>query len=203
MLGSKILEERVSKYNGRLRVQKTLFMGTYIQCEGLTQSGGIVESIWKQTIREFQITRGSELQNILILGLGGGTVAKILRKKYAGAKIVGVEIDPLMIEMGKKYLGLDKYNVDIRIEDALTSNLINDSWDLVIVDLYNGDNFPKQFENINFLNSLKKNKVVIFNRLFFGEKKKESLKFGEKLKKVYKKVEIYRPVANIMYICCK
>ena len=45
MLGIKILEERESKYNGHLRVVKTLGMGIYIQADGLTQSGGIVERI--------------------------------------------------------------------------------------------------------------------------------------------------------------
>ena len=57
MLGTTVLEERDSKYNDRVRVVKTFGMGTYIQCNGLTQSGGIVETIWKQTLRKLRIKK--------------------------------------------------------------------------------------------------------------------------------------------------
>src|SRR3989344_4262622 len=135
MLGTTILEERDSKYNGHIKVVKTLGMGTYIQSNGLTQSGGIVETIWKQTLRELRIKK-EEIRNILILGLGGGTVAKLLRKTYPKAKITGVEIDPIMIELGRKYLDLENYNIDIKIADALTYKLLPITYDLIIVDTY-------------------------------------------------------------------
>ena len=50
-------------------------MGIYIQANGLTQSGGIVESIWKSTLRQI---KAKDINSILILGLGGGTLAKLL-----------------------------------------------------------------------------------------------------------------------------
>ena len=130
MLGTSVLEERESEYNGHLKVVRTFGMGNYIQAEGLTQSGGIVESIWKSALKQ---VKEKEVNSILILGLGGGTLAKLLRKKYPNAKITGVEIDPIMIELGKKYLDLDKYDIDIKIED--TNKFKFDEYDLVIVDM--------------------------------------------------------------------
>lgn len=190
------MEERESIYNGSLRVLNTWGMGTYIQAGGLTQSGGIVESIWKSTLK--QITN-SKVKNILILGLGGGTLAKLLRKKYPNAKITGVEIDPIMIELGKKYLELDKYNVDIKIED--TNKFKFGEYDLVIVDMYSGDNFPKEFESEEFLKKLTKYKTVIINRLYFGDKRPDTVRFGNKLEKIFKKVIWYYPEANLMFLC--
>lgn len=196
MLGTKVLEERDSQYNGHIRVLKTWGMGTYIQSNGLTQSGGIVESIWKSTLRQI---KNKDIKEILILGLGGGTLAKLLRKKYPSAKIVGIEIDPIMIELGKKYLDLDKYNIDVKVED--TNKFKLEKHDLVIVDMYNGDNFPREFESEDFLKKLTKFETVIINRLYFGDKRPDTVRFGNKLEKIFKKVVWHYPEANLMFLC--
>ena len=189
MLGTKVLEERTSKYNGKLRVVRTLGMGTYIQAEGLTQSGGIVTSIWKSTLKKL---RTEEIKNCLILGLGGGTVAKIIKKYWPEAKITGVEIDPIMIELGKKYLGLE---VDkLIIEDARKFKI--GKYDLVIVDTYLGDKYVDLLSE-----NLKKSKLVIFNRLYYGDKRPEAVRFGRKLEKIFFNVEWFYPEANLMFFC--
>lgn len=195
MLGTTILEERDSKYNGHLRVLRTWGMGTYIQAGGLTQSGGIVESIWKSTLKK---VKDKEIKSILILGLGGGTLAKLLRKKYLNAKITGVEIDPIMIDLGRKYLELDMYGIDIKIAD--TNKFKFGKYDLVIVDMYSGDSFPKEFESGEFLKKLTKFKTVIINRLYYGEKRPDTVRFGNRLEKHFKKVTWFYPEANLMFL---
>lgn len=202
MIGTKILEERKSKFNGDLRVVRTFGLGTYIQANGLTQSGGIVEAIWRSTIRKVK-GKGREVKDVLILGLGGGTVAKLVRKFWPEVKITGVDIDPIVAELGKKYLGLSDYGVDIKIGDASNFALYAKRYDLIIIDLYNGDQFPKKFEDEKFLKKLAKNKLVIFNRLYYGEKRPEAVKFGNKLKTVFGKVEWFYPEANLMFLCSK
>jgi spermidine synthase len=200
VLGIKILEEEKSKFNGNLRVVKSFGLGTYIQAEGLTQSGGVVEGIWKQTLRQVKDKR-REIKNVLILGLGGGTVAKLIRKFWPEAKITGVDIDPMIVELGQKYLGLDEVDVDIKIQDA--AKPIPDKFDLVIVDLYRGDQFPKEFEDEKFLKSLTKNKLVVFNRLYYKDKKLSAEEFGKKLQKFFRNVEYFYPEANLMFLCSK
>lgn len=213
MLGTRVLEERESKFNGSIRVVKTWGMGTYITSQGLTQSGGIVEDIWKSTLRKIkthdQRSRSySNIKNCLVLGLGGGTVAKLIRKNWPETKIIGVDIDPVMVELGKRYLDLNKSGVNVIINDAAQYtkyNIRNTGYDLIIVDLYQGSQFPKKFETNTFLASARRGLagtgIIIFNRLYYKEKKTEAEEFGEKLKKVFKKVESFRPISNIMYIC--
>ncbi|HET7098687.1 MAG TPA: methyltransferase domain-containing protein [Patescibacteria group bacterium] len=202
MFGTKVLEERKSKYNGNLRVLKTWGMGTYIQANGLTQSGGIVTTIWRETLSQIRnmitlrVTK-LEIRKVLILGLGGGTVAKLVRKNWPEAKITGVDIDPVMIELGKKYLDLRAEK--IYIQDA--DKPVPGKFDLVTVDLYNGDNFPKKFESVAFLNRFSKNRLVVFNRLYYKTKKIEAEEFGKKLQKYFSKVEYYYPTANLMFFC--
>jgi spermidine synthase len=209
MLGTKVLEERSTKYNKDIKVIRTWGMGTYIQVNGLTQSGGIVESIWKSTLKKLkdslpaQAGNNQKIKNILILGLGGGTLAKLLRKKYPDAEITGVEIDPVMVELGRKYLDLDKYDVDVKIADAskwLTDYSLKstDHYDLAIVDTYLGDNYVE----LPTFNS-QPGSIWIFNRLYYGDKKQKALEFEKKLRKIFKSVEVVKPVANIMFICEK
>lgn len=65
MFGTKILEEKKSKLNGSLRVVRSFGLGTYIQSDGLTQSGGIVETFWMQTLHHIKHTK-CDIQNVLI-----------------------------------------------------------------------------------------------------------------------------------------
>jgi spermidine synthase len=218
MLGTKVLEERESKYNGHLKVAQSLGFGTYIQAEGLTQSGGIVEEIWKQTLKflnrkqslaKSEFGKSLIVNHCLILGLGGGTVAKLIRKNWPDAKIIGIDIDPVMIELGKRYLGLDQIDVEIKIGDALEiiqkSKVKSRKFDLIIVDLYQGDKYPEKFETENYIHLvgslLSRGGVAIFNRLYYGDKRPETVKFGNKLHKIFSNVEWFYPEANLMFLC--
>jgi spermidine synthase len=206
MLGTKILEERRSKFNGNLRVVRSFGLGTYIQADGLTQSGGIVEGIWKQTLKKVKSEK-LKVKSCLILGLGGGTVAKLIRKNWPEAKITGVDIDPVMVELGIKYLALDTSKAEIVIQDAFDYYLVPNAYDLVIIDLYQGDQFPKKFESEDYIHlvrhGLASKGVAIFNRLYFKDKKKDAKDFGGKLKKIFKKVDYFYPITNIMFVCSK
>ena len=201
MLGTKVLEERESKFNGHIKVSRSLGFGTYIQAEGLTQSGGIVGVIWKPTLHKIQKTN-SKIQNVLILGLGGGTAAKYVRLFWPETKIKGIDIDPVMIELGKKYLGLDQINVQIKTGDAYD---FGGKADLMIIDLYNGDKFPEKFETTEFLNkvknSLTESGVAVFNRTYYGDKRPDTVRFGNKLQKIFSNVEWFYPEANLLFIC--
>src|SRR5260221_6937083 len=103
MFLTKVLEERKSKYNGDLKVIRSLGLGTYIQAGNLTQSGGIIESMWRSTLRQVNGKR-LKVKECLVLGLGGGTIVKQIYKNWPNAKITGVDIDKEIVELGQKYL---------------------------------------------------------------------------------------------------
>jgi len=207
MLGVKVLEEKTSLINGKVSVVKSLGLGTYIQVANLTQSGGVVYSVWRSTLKEIKNSK-SEMNNCLILGLGGGSAAKLVRKYWPKAKITGVDIDPVIVEMGRKYLGIN--GVEIVIKDAFTflsaaPKIPNTKHDLILVDLYIGDEVPKKFESDNYMHlvrrDLARSGVAVFNRLYYGEKRKQAMKFGEKLEKNFPSVSFFYPEANVMFVC--
>lgn len=202
MIGLKVLEEKESPINGDIRVVKDLAWGVHIQANGLTQSGGVVEAIWKGTIKKIKKEK-PEIKNCLILGIGGGTVGVLIRKHYPNSEIKGIDIDPIMVEMGKKYLGLNKENLKIEIKDA--EKLGKDKYDLIIIDLYQGREVPEKFKTDKFLKDilkhLTKNGFAVFNRLYYGEKRPEAVNFLKNLEKIFAKVDVYYPEANIMFLC--
>lgn len=206
----KVIEEAKSQINGKVTVVRDIALGTFIKVEGLTQSGGVVAEVWGQCLKEVKKIKPS-VKKSLVLGLGGGSAAKLINKFWPDAKIKGIDIDPVMVELGKKYMGLDKIPVDIVLEDAgifvnrevMTTNV----YDLVLVDMYVGTEVPKQFEDVQFLrkvlNLLTRDGVAVFNRLYYDKKRVDAVVFAKQLNIVYKKVEPFYPEANVMYICTK
>ncbi|HWA52099.1 MAG TPA: fused MFS/spermidine synthase [Patescibacteria group bacterium] len=196
---------RVLYQDKKWKVIKDFAWGTYIQSGGLTQSGGIVTKIWKETLKKV-IDIKPVAENILILGLGGGSAAKLVSQYWVNSKITGVDINKKIVELGKKYLKLDENSIGIQIQDAYGFILTTDKkYDLILVDLYNGDKFPEEFESEKFIKSVKskltKGGIVVFNRLYGADRRTQSMKFGRVLEKYFKKVDYIIPMANVDFVC--
>ena len=206
--GKKILEEVHSDVNGKLTVVKDFAWGTYIKTGSLSQSGGVVNNVWNTSLKELAKSK-KDINNCLILGLGGGGMIKIINKYWMNVEIVGVDVDPVIVDLGKKYMKLDEYDIKIVIEDAslFVIEEKKNKYDLVCVDVYVQDAVPKKFTQKQFIKDVKKllsqNGVVIFNRLYYGDEKIKAVNFRHKLREVFDHVETVYPEANIMFICNK
>jgi spermidine synthase len=88
----------------------------------------------------------------LVLGLGGGSVARVLRALAPEARIVGVEIDRDVVAAARAHLGLDALGVEVILGDALS--VLREErrrFDLVVEDAFVGptrtirkpDGFPE------------------------------------------------------------
>ena len=55
---------------------------------------------------------------ILLLGLAGGTVVRQLRALSTEARVTAVEIDPALVELGRRYMELDAMEMEVVIDDA-------------------------------------------------------------------------------------
>lgn len=211
LFGGQVIEKIKSPINGEILVLEGLKGKRFIRVGGITQSGGIVQGIWKRTLSVLK-AQDLRLKTALILGLGGGTAAEILVEKWPGVKITGIEIDPKIIGVGKKYFNLDKIpNLKIIVGDAIKtitnqpSTINNRKYNLILVDLYQGQRFPKEAESEEFLNGLKrilaKDGLIVFNRLNFGKHKKETSNFLEKLKEFFPKVFFQKTESNLFIFC--
>ena len=210
--GTWLVDEEKSPINGKVQIIKSFAFGTYLQVGRLTQSGGVVYDVWRTSLRKVKKQKKEEIENCLILGLAGGSVAKLVRKFWGeNVEITGVDIDPVMVEMGKKHLGLDKHNVKVKIGDAYDfvrkaeKAKKKTKYDLICIDLYVGDQYPEKFEKDGFLklikNLLSEDGIAVFNRLYYDEKRAQAMKFGRVLEKHFENVTPVFPQANIMFLC--
>ena len=236
MLGKKLLKEISSPINAKIQVIS--FLGKpRIFVNNMLQSGGLIESIWKKAIKKLN-HQSLIINHCLILGLGGGSAAKLLDRSFPEIRITAIEIDPIMIRLGKKYFDLDKIKnlkiinndafqevekmyqcIDTLIQKAVKTprrwpnGLLRggekkkNSFDLILVDLYLDNKFPKQAESSSFLKNLKKllakNGIIVFNRLFEKKDKKQVEKFIKKLDKYFSKIELERAFSNLLIFCQK
>jgi len=57
-------------------------------------------------------------RSILLLGLGGGAVARVARALAPGARIVAVDCDLEVVAAARRHFGLDDLDVEVVVEDA-------------------------------------------------------------------------------------
>lgn len=173
-----------TKFNKNIYLSQYLHYRTLI-VDNLIESGDIMTHIWKKGITYF-LPKTFNPKNVLLLGLAGGSNAHLINHYYPEAKITAIEIDPLMVEIGRKYFDLQKVkNLRIVIDDAydyVIKMKKSDQYDLVLVDCFAGQSIPKKLEKINFIKQLKNHsRFVLINRLWWAKEKSITINFFRSL----------------------
>jgi Spermine/spermidine synthase domain len=81
---------------------------------------------------------GRPLERVAILGNAGGTTARALGVYYPAADVDGVELDPAVSRVGRRYFGMDD-NPRLTVHDADARPFLRSSderYDLIVVDAY-------------------------------------------------------------------
>ena len=87
----------------------------------------------------------SDLQQVLMIGLGAGTVPKQMTQIYGPIDIVGVEIDPRITEIGRKYFDMTEPNLEVVVQDGRYFLMTDDrKYDLIGTDAYQQPYIPFQ-----------------------------------------------------------
>lgn len=179
-----IVKFKDSKFNKNISIQRYL-RSTTLFVDGLIESGDIMTGVWKKGITAL-LPKNFKPQKVLLLGLAGGSNAHLINKYFPEAKITAVEIDPFMVELGKKYFRLGKVkNLNIIIADALqyANNLRPaDQFDLVMVDCFVGKEIPKKLEAVGFFKNLKNHsRFILVNRIWWYQDKSKTTNFFHSL----------------------
>ncbi|MDE3077711.1 MAG: fused MFS/spermidine synthase, partial [Chloroflexota bacterium] len=87
--------------------------------------------------------RQSDVRSAAIIGLAGGTIARDLTAVYGPIPIDGVEIDPKIIEIGRKYFGMTEPNLNAIAQDGRYYIATTDKkYDLIGIDAYRQPYIP-------------------------------------------------------------
>lgn len=121
------------------------------------QSFGSLHRVWQQVFEQMGLVEQS-WGSVLLLGLGGGSVPSILRKEFGhDAPITAVEIDPAMVELGRRYFGLGGIP-ELRIVEGdatLLVHALTERYDLVIVDLFDDLDLARGVDTMGFAHAMR------------------------------------------------
>jgi hypothetical protein len=169
------LEERKGSVTPQLEIY--LSNGRYVlDSARVNYSFGGLHAVFRKAFSRFNI-RERDISSALILGFGAGSVASILCDEYKkDLHLTGVEKDPVVIDLAKKYFHIDRYkDLSLHMEDAgdFVENC-NKKFDLVVVDIFVGIDVHEKFREEKFLAGLGRllspGGISFFNVVVYDEK---------------------------------
>ena len=166
-------------------------------------SYGSLQRILRKGLKYIGFERIKSFENILILGVAGGSVIKTLvdEIKFKG-KITGVELDAEIIKIANSFFKLNEIqNLEIVIDDAFEYVLkTKEKYDLIVIDIFQDTTMPNfLFEDffinrINFLLNI--NGFILFNTMVINEKEQiRNIDYKKKFDKNYS-VRMYPKVED-------
>lgn len=199
-----------SRYNQDIRIVDE---GTLkLLVNGSRQSGAYIEYLWKDAFRHFRMTRDIPVHSVLVLGVGGGTVIRLLKMLYPHASITAVDIDETILYIARKHFRLDSLDgitlvaADAQRYVAEEAGKPSRFYDCVVVDLFVGRHIPKFAYSETFLRDIKKlmrkQSPLIINFLRELEYKDIAPLLVDKVKKIFQAVisrEIKRNIFILAY----
>ncbi|HAU65960.1 TPA: hypothetical protein DCW61_01290 [Candidatus Uhrbacteria bacterium] len=133
----------------------TFFGWESISVDQTIQSGTYLYGLFRSVIKMFP--KQTRAKQILVLGLGAGTCLRVIHKRFPDAHIVAVEYDEVMIQLTRGFF-LKRHSYDwleIKQGDVIdVLPLLNQSFDLIFVDLFCGSSVSPAVSRPEFLRQI-------------------------------------------------
>lgn len=169
--------------------------------------------LWKRGLKPVK-SYELRVKSCLLLGVGGGSVIPILRKYFPDALVTAVEIDPVIVEVGRKYFGLGNYrNLEVVTDDAFDfvhsthydNTYYRSGFDLALVDIYAGSEIPKKIKSTAFLKNISRclipHGIVVFNHIHDEVIHHNVDRFEKRLRSIFINVTYVDVLVNRLFIC--
>ena len=97
-----------------------------------------------------------KLKRVAVVGLAAGTIARQYTAAYGPIAIDGVEIDPAIVDVGRRYFGMDETNLNVYAGDGRTfMRTTTQTYDVVMVDAFQQPYMPFHLTTREFLEEIK------------------------------------------------
>lgn len=169
--------------------------------DGMTQntvdSTGASMSFYTYALEGLARGYKPDMQHVLALGMGAGIVPMRLAQ-YASSVDV-VEINPVSFAVARRYFGYDPSRVRTHITDARTyvRSCRPQQYDVIVVDLFQGDGTPEYLVTQEFFADLKRcmsaEGIAVFNTFADLEHPVTYAHFLATLRSVLPHLALYRP----------
>lgn len=96
------------------------------------------------------------LHRVVIVGLGAGTASKQITEAYGPIAIDGVEIDPAIVALARRYFSMDEANLRVHVTDGRAFlATATKPYDWAIVDAYQSSDIPFHLVTREFFEELR------------------------------------------------
>ncbi len=113
---------------------------------GSRQSDPSISALWREAIKKFDVSSHAEVDDLLVLGVGGGTVISLLTGLFPAVRVTAVDIDPAILSIAKTFFHLDTLP-QVKLVCADARKFVHvpkaHSYDMVVVDLFIGRIIPE------------------------------------------------------------
>lgn len=133
---------RAARRRGRVHVRESREHGVELRVDGTLASTYRpgrpgTGSVWDALAAPLLLLPPGRRRRILVLGLGGGSAARLCRALAREARVVGVEIDGEVLAAARRHLGLDALGIETVHADArVYLERARGAWDLVVDDVF-------------------------------------------------------------------
>lgn len=152
----KTIVKTSSRFNRDIRVVEE--SGEYkLLVNGATETGQYIKKLLKFAVDRLGILKEKNIRSVLVLGVAGGTIIHMLHALYPKAQITGVDIDQVMIDLGKKYFGLnDIPKLTLIVADAkdFIQRQQVKKYDCIVIDLFIGRDIPDFVSSRDYLQAI-------------------------------------------------
>ena len=95
-------------------------------------------AIWDALALSGSLAPPATIHTVLLLGVGGGATAQLVRRYLNPARLIGVDIDAELVELGRRWFKLDEAHMELAHADAAKWLASSEpaSYDHIIDDLY-------------------------------------------------------------------
>lgn len=151
------LKNYSSRFSGNIEIN--LVNGVkVIDTKTSNYSYGSLQKVLKSGLKAIKF--GNHYRNILVLGMGGGSIVPTIRHDFrSDAHITLVDIDQEIIAIAQNEFDLLKYG-NLKLVHADAYSFMENkhaSFDLIIMDVFIIDRIPEAFQSEAFLNLILKN----------------------------------------------
>lgn len=208
-LFSRVLFRGSSKYSSSIEVVES-FGNQKLLVNGIVQTGTYPQLLFGEGIKKLALWHSGVFRNILVLGIGGGDIFRILHRLYPNVHVTGVDIDAEILRVAKEFFHIHEIpNTRYVISDAnafLRREKSKQScFDSVIIDIYVGNVVPDFILLASFFRNvqrvLRPNGSVMFNYFSYKGQTTKKQEILVLLRKIYSDVDMVTNRRNIFYYC--
>ena len=98
----------------------------------------------------------THLQRWALIGAGAGTLPRLLKRIYPAVQIIGIELDPVILEAGRKHFELNDSGMQTLVQDGRAwLNTTTNTYDIIAVDAYRQPYVPFELTTLEFFRKVK------------------------------------------------